>query len=500
MDERKQIDPKIEQSLRILQMDNAQLNEYISGKMLENPMIEMESVSTDDSQNKIYQRKLEWLEEQMMKEEENSVYFSPEITHPEERPAWPLKNTKECLLEQLEALGQDEDDLSVKFCSHIDDNGYFTLNLSQLVEKYECTERHANKAIELIRSLQPKGVGAFTLSECLKMQLPAGCDLACRLAEDYLPEVASRKWQKIADELQVSSEAVAAAADHLWSCNPRPGTACGREELPFYLTPDILVMKFRDRYEVLLCEYNIPRIQVCQEYVDMAKEQKDPALSVYIKTNMEKVKWLRQCVATRGQTLLKVAKAILRHQERMIHFGPQYMRVITVEELAAELGMQEKTIVHTMKNKYIQTPYGVFPLSNFVLRSSLDNTQTHLNEEIVKEALQEAISKEREENPFSDLKLTQILNAKGYLVSVRMVSKYRQELGIGGEEERMNLNVCCEDEEDDCGCGCDHDHEHHHCDCGHEHCEHEHCDHEHCEHEHCHNEHCDCDCGCGHKH
>ena len=485
MAEKRQIDPKIEQSLRILQMDNAQLSEYISGKMLENPMIEMETVSTDDSEKRIYQRKLDWLEEQMLKEEESSVYFSPEVSQPEEKPAWPLQNVKEVLLEQLEALGQDQDDLSVQFCDHIDDNGYFTLTLEQLIERFQCTERNALKAIDLIRSLEPKGVGAFTLSECLKLQLPAGCDLACRLAEDYLPELAAHKWQEIAEELQLSPQAVEAAAQHLWSCNPRPGTACGREELPFYLTPDVLVMKFRDRYDVLLCEYNLPKVHLCQEYIDMAKESKDAALTAYIKGNMEKVKWLQQCVTTRGQMLLKVAKAVLRHQERMIHFGPQYMRVITVEELAAELGIQPKTIVHTLKNKYVQTTYGVFPLSNFVLRSSQDNTQTHLNEEIVKEALQEAVEKEQEENPFSDLKLTQILNAKGYLVSVRMVAKYREELGIGGEEARLNLNV---QSEDSCDCGCDHDHDHeHHCHCGHDHCENEHCD---CE-QHEHTCHCD---------
>lgn len=470
MADKRQIDPKIEQTLRILQMDNEQLNEYISGKMLENPMIEMDTVSADDSENRIYQRKLQWLEDQMMKEEENSVYFSPGITHPAEKPAWPHQNVKEVLLEQLFKLGQDDDDLSVRMCDHIDDNGYFTLTLEQLIEKLECTERSALKAIGMIRSLEPKGVGAFTLSECLKLQLPAGCDLACRLAEDYLPELASHNWTSIADELQVSPEAVEAAAEHLWSCNPRPGTACGREELPFYLTPDILIMKFRDRYGVLLCEYNIPQVRVCQEYVDMAKQEKDPALSAYIKINMDKVKWLHQCVATRGQTLLKVAKAVLRHQERMIHYGPQYMRVITVEELAAELGMQEKTIVHTLKNKYVQTTYGVFPLSNFVLRSSKDNTQEQINEEIIKDALVEAIDKEREENPYSDLKLTQILNAKGYLVSVRMVAKYREELGLGGEEARMNLNVHVEEEDCGCGCGHDHEHEHHHhdhnCDCG----------------------------------
>lgn len=475
MAEKQQIDAKIEQTLRVLQMDNAQLSEYISGKMLENPMIEMNSVSADDSQNRIYQRKLDWLEEQMLKENENSVYYSPEISKPNEKPAWPLQNVKEVLLSQLENLGQDEDDLSVKLCEHIDDNGYFTLNLEQLVEKLDCSEGDAMKAIKLIRSLEPKGVGAFTLSECLKLQLPAGCDLACRLAEDYLPELAAHKWQQIAGELDVSVEAVEAAAEHLWSCNPRPGTACGREELPFYLTPDLLIMKFKDRYEVLLCEYNIPKVRVCQEYVDMAKQEKDPALSIYIKTNMEKVKWLHQCVEVRGQTLLKVAKAVLRHQERMIHYGPQYLRVITVEELAAELGMQEKTIVHTLKNKYIQTTYGVYPLSNFVLRSSQDNTQSHINEEIIKEALQEAIGREKEEHPFSDLKLTQILNAKGYLVSCRMVAKYREELGIGSEEARLNLNVCCDHE--DCGC----DHEQDHCDCGHDH------DHDH-------------NCHCGHHH
>ncbi len=460
---------QIEQTLLVLQMDNAQLNEYISGKMLENPMIELDSASMDDSEAKIYQRKRDWLEEQLLKEKENAQYYSPEVTAPEKKPAWPYQNVKEVLLEQLEQLGQDEDDLAWKLCDHIDDNGYFTLTFSQIVEKMTTTEKSAKKAIELIRSLEPKGVGAFTLSECLKLQLPAGCDLACRLAEDYLPLVASHQWEAIAAELDISAEAVEAAAAHLWSCNPRPGSACGREELPFYLTPDLLVMKFKDRYEVLLCEYNIPKVRVCQEYVDMAKQSKDPALSIYIKSNMEKVKWLHQCVETRGQTLLKVAKAVLRHQERMIHFGPQYMQVITLEELAEELGMQEKTIVHTLKNKYVQTTYGVFPLSNFVLRSSEDNTQTHLNEEIVKAALKEALEKEREEHPYSDLKLTQILNAKGYLVSVRMVAKYREDLGIAGEEARLNLNVHEPDRED---CDCDHEHEHD-CDCGHHHHHHE---------------------------
>ena len=105
-------------------------------------------------------------------------------------------------------------------------------------------------------------------------------------------------------------------------------------------------------------------------------------------------------------------------------------------------------------------------MSNFVLRYSQDNTQSHLNEEIVKEALREAVEQEREESPFSDLKLTQILNAKGYLVSVRMVAKYREELGIGSEESRLNLNCCTEEEHDHDHCEDDHDHHHHSCDCG----------------------------------
>jgi len=446
----------MEQTLRVLQMDNAQLNDYISGLMLENPMMEMETVSVDDSQAKLYARKHQWLEENMLREEEQAQYFSPEITHPEPKPAWPSQDLQQVLQQQLSALGQDQDDLAMKLCDFVEDNGYLSLGYSQLVERLDCSEDQLDRALALLRSLEPRGVGAFTLSECLKLQLPAGCQLACRLAEDFLPQVAAGQWELIARRLKTEPEAVKEAAAHLWSCNPRPGTACGREELPFYLTPDILVLKFRDRYEVLSCDYNIPQIRVSQDYLDLARHEADPTLRQYIKANLDRVNWLRQSVETRNQTLLRVARAVLARQERFLHFGPQYLQVLTVEELSAQLGMQERTIFHTLKNKYVQTPYGVFSLSNFVLRSSQDNTQSHLNQEIVKVALKEALDSERPENPYSDLKLCQILNARGYLMSVRMVEKYRQELGYGREEERLNLGI---QEIDDCGCE---EHHHHH--------------------------------------
>ena len=459
MAEKRIKDAKMEQTLRVLQMDNAQLNDYISGLMLENPIMEMESVSVDDSQAKLYARKHQWLEENMLREEEQAQYFSPEITHPEPKPAWPSQDLQQVLQEQLRAKGQDQDDLAMKLVDFVEDNGYLTLSYSQLVERLGCSEDQLDEALGLLRSLEPKGVGAFTLSECLKLQLPAGCQLACRLAEDFLPQVAAGQWERIAPILKVEPEVVREAAAHLWSCNPRPGSACGREELPFYLTPDILVLKFQDRYEVLSCDYNIPQIRVNQDYLDLARSEEDPTLRQYIKANLERVKWLRQSVETRNQTLLRVARAVLARQERFLHFGPQYLQVLTVEELSAELGLQERTIFHILKNKYVQTPYGVFSLSNFVLRSSQDNTQSHLNQEIVKVALKEALDSERPESPYSDLKLCQILNARGYLVSVRMVEKYRQELGYGREEERLDMGYT----EEDCDCG--HHHHHENCDC-----------------------------------
>lgn len=467
---------KIQHTLRVLQMDNAQLNEYLTGKMMENPMIEMETASADDSKMKVFERKMQWLERQTEKEAEQSVYFSQDLSRPAKKPSWPSETVSECLLHQL----GDGDELTKKLIGYLDDNGYFTLPLSELAQEAGCSQEEAEAAVETICSFQPTGVGAFTLSECLTMQLPKDAALARKIAKHHLAQLSSHDWETIAQKENVSTEQVCAAAKQLWACSPRPGSACGREELPFYWTPDLLIVKFQDRYEVMLCEFNLPQLRVCQDYIDMAHEENDPALTQYIQSNLDEMKWLKQSVAARGETLLKVARAVFQLQERFLRYGPQYLRLVTCEEIAVGLGIQEKIVRYALKNKYMQCPYGVFPMSYFVLMDHDDKTQEHINRNVVKNAIQEILVQEREEAPYSDHKLMQILNSRGYPVSSRMVQLYREELGIADAHSRLNLNMTEEecssrlhehhhDEEDECSCG-HHHHDEEDCSCGHHHC------------------------------
>ncbi len=447
-----QLDPKIQQSLQILQMSNAQLSEYLAGKMMENPMIEMESLSPDDSKSKLFQRKMDWLEQQ---EEENTISYSKDLPPQQPKASFPSETLPQGLLAQLKALPLEPNIIAIaaQIIDNINDDGYITCTKEELLEQMSLPQNTVEAALDIVQSLSPRGVGAFSLAECLKLQLQEGPEyrLARTMLSRHLEELQEGRLQEVA----LAEQAPLAEVENTWriirELNPRPGSAFHREDLPFYITPDVLVTKFPQYYQVLLCQFNTPQIQLSQEYMDMARRSQDPALTEYIKENTSKAKWLRQCVEIRGTTLLKVARAIMARQEPFLKYGPQYLNMVTVNSIAQELGIQDKTVHRTIKNKYLQCPYGVYPLAFFLQEST--NTQEHINIFKVKKAMEEIFASEWEDSPYTDQKISQILWSRGFSVSTGLVEKYRDQMGIPDANGRLNLNC---GQEEPCSCGHNH--------------------------------------------
>lgn len=456
------LDQKVQQSLQVLQMSNAQLSEYLAGKMMENPMIEMENLSPDDSKSRLFQRKFAWLERQEEKEQENTVFYAKSLREPSRKKmVYPNETLSQSLIAQLKGLALEPAmmNMAAQIVDSMDDDGYITRTKEELLEQMSLPEDMVEAALDVVQSLIPRGVGAFNLSQCLRLQLQDGLEyrLARAILSKHLNQLQEGRLREIAIEEQVPTDDVEKACRTIAELNPRPGSAFNREDLPFYITPDVLVTKFADCYEVMLCEFNTPQIRISQEYVDMARRSQDPALIEYIKENTAKAKWLNQCVETRGATLLKVTRAIMRRQEQFLKYGPQYLNMITVKAIARDLGMQDKTVHRTIKNKYLQCPYGVYPLAYFLQEDG--NTQQHINIFKVKKAMEDIFAAEREEAPYTDQKISQILWSRGFNVNVRTVEKYREQMGLPDANGRLNLNC---GQEEDCGCeDCSHNHSHH---------------------------------------
>ena len=208
-----QLDPKIQQSLQILQMSNAQLSEYLAGKMMENPMIEMESLSPDDSKSKLFQRKMDWLEQQ---EEENTISYSKDLPPQQPKASFPSETLPQGLLAQLKALPLEPNIMAIaaQIIDNINDDGYITCTKEELLEQMSLPQNTVEAALDIVQSLSPRGVGAFSLAECLKLQLQEGPEyrLARTMLSRHLEELQEGRLQEVA----LAEQAPLAEVENTW--------------------------------------------------------------------------------------------------------------------------------------------------------------------------------------------------------------------------------------------------------------------------------------------
>jgi RNA polymerase sigma-54 factor len=325
----------------------------------------------------------------------------------------------------------------------LDDDGYLRTPLEEIVPLVPvdppATLEDLALALSVVQSLEPAGVGARSVGECLLLQLPAiACPtvrgLARRIVEDHLPLLAGRDVQGLAHALGVPAAQVEAVCDRIRRLDPRPGWRFGSARVA-YVVPDIIVRKHHNQWVCHLNPAVVPKVRLNQVYAELFKRhraQQNPEMA----GQLQEARWTLRNVEQRFSTILGVAEAIVRRQRHFFEFGAMAMKPLGLKEIAEEVGIHESTVSRVTNNKYMATPIGVFELKYFFSRAMVSANGSACSGTAIRGLVKDIIEAERPDTPLSDAEITRQLARQGLVVARRTVTKYRQMLRIESVERR----------------------------------------------------------------
>lgn len=443
-EQKQTISHKMIQSGEILQMASQELENYLNEQLLENPVLEVSEKKPEDLEKKELE-KYQWI---CAHDEQNRYLYSKLEADDDEPPEWNVdvsgdESLGEYLWSQLLTgeYSAEEENILHFLIDSLDSKGYFTDSLEEVARRFEVEEKEAEKMLEQIQKLEPAGVGARNLQECLCLQLEAEGELTPKLREfieNHLMEMAKNQLPAAAKETGVPLEQIKEFCAIIRELNPKPGAQFSDVRQLAYVVPDVVVVKFKGHIDVLLNESLYPDISLNSQYVRMCTEQDDKELRHYLLDKIHQAEWLKQCIAQRNTTLFSVVKSILCWQEDFFQYGVDFLKPMRLIDIAEELGIHESTVSRAVSQKYLQCSWGVFPLQYFFAKTavSAQSGEQSATAFDVKRALKAVIDGENKRKPYSDRILAELLTEQNYNISRRTVAKYRDELGIPGTTGR----------------------------------------------------------------
>lgn len=417
---------KMIQSIEILQMSGQELNEYLNEISLENPVIDIDEGLRKPEPISSPAPKKEWVNTAPEEQGEGISNLCEDTND----------TLQEFLHEQLltKKLSGEELEIAEYIIGCLDGRGYFREDIRDTAQMLGTTEAMVRKVLSVLKQLEPPGVCAGDLRECLLNQLEV-CDehteLVRLLITGYLDLVGKNQIQKIAKQLKRTAKEVEEACAIIRTLNPKPGNSFNSRERTKYILPDVVVIKLGDIYEVLVNDYYYPNISVGAYYRKLLQEGESGGAASYIYGKIQQAEWIKQCISQRNDTLVKVVRGIVQYQDAFFALGKGNLKPLKQAELAELLDIHESTVSRAIKDKYLQCGWGVFPMSYFFSKGiALKNHSGTIPVDIVKAALGEIIEGEDKKAPYSDRILAELLNQNGIAVSRRTVAKYRNEMGI----------------------------------------------------------------------
>jgi RNA polymerase sigma-54 factor len=475
------INPRLYQAMDLLYMPLLDLQQHLKQELLNNPFLEMGEEEqleepVEQESEKDTEEEIDW-EEILLngfetggrrEEYEEREYFEPVSVA--------TRDLADHLHDQLTLLRLSPRELLLgeEIIGNISDEGYLECSLDQVTrslndflleqgsdwgdseaDRQPYTLAEAEEMLLTIQSFDPPGIAARDLRECILLQLqdcvaqefstnrgisdPSKEELqraleeklCFRIAKDYFEQLINHRWSEISKELSITPRDVQDAADEIAKLDPKPGLKYGNHG-DNYITPDLVVEKVGEEYLVFLNDTNLPRLKLSKTYREIAKDKKKFAgeNKEFISNKLNSANWMIQAIEQRRQTMLKVMNFIVDRQRDFFEKGVQFLKPLTLREVAEVIDMHESTVSRVTNEKYVQTPRGVLPLK-FFFSSGLSTTS---GEEVsargIKAQIQKLVSEENPAKPLTDQAIVNILKKEGIQIARRTVAKYRDQLGI----------------------------------------------------------------------
>ena len=441
--------PQLQQAIRLLQLPVLDLSAQIQEALEENVMLEMEDLPDVPKTSSESTAEIETIKAEDSWQTRSMDRIQDGGWNGEGRPSNDFadesgQTLREHLLWQLELedFTPREALIGEALVDAINDDGYLTVELEEIHEFIDAdsgvTTEEIENALTKVQRLDPVGVGARSLSECITLQLSQlesstpGVDLAIRMATDHLALIANQEYGEIRRALRTSEEDFDEALALVKSCNPKPGLAVSPAPAE-YVIPDVFVRKIDGRWQVEISSTGIPRLSVNQQYAKLLRGSGDHAV---LKTQLQEARWLVRSLEIRNETLLKVATCIVSRQREFLEHGDEAMKPLVLRDVAESIGMHESTISRVTTNKYMHTPRGVFEFKYFFSShlSTVDGEEQSSTS--VRAKIRKLIGAENPAKPLSDSKIANLLAEEGITVARRTVAKYREAMKIPSSSER----------------------------------------------------------------
>ena len=457
--------PSLQQAIKLLPLTTLELRDVLEQEVMENPLLEelpnQETLTAEEIRDQD-------IAEEQRKEKEadplESIYvekfFEDYLDDRERRPRAadlpelpPIENTLtekpdlyDHLLWQLRMSVSDELLLEIgeAIIQNLDDGGMLRASIEELSNLGPYPVEEVERALGVVQRLDPPGVAARDLVECLRLQLrhigleDSPADLMVR---DHMKRLQTHQYPEIARQLGLSLEEVQHHLEVIRHLDPRPGLRYGPSESS-YITPDVFVYKEGDDYKIVLNDDGLPRLRISPTYRRML-DQKDPGSEEtrqYVKDKLRSALWLLKSVDQRQRTIYKVTESIVKHQRGFLDNGVQDLRPLVLRDVALDIGMHESTVSRVVANKYVHTPRGVYEL-RFFFHSGITSTMGEsVSSVTIKDRIRKMIESEDAAHPLSDSRIAEILGAEGLPLARRTVAKYREELRIPASNLRKSAH------------------------------------------------------------
>ena len=458
------MNPRLYQAMDLLYMPLLDLQQHLKQELEVNPFLELEDADEDIAVEGPELEDSSPAEEQADETKWEDILLdgfgmpggARDLGAPAEMPERVSVETTglpEHLFEQLQMQDLPERDRPIadEIVGNIGEDGYLQASLAEVVAGANAAEtpdpayalEDAERVLAVVQALDPPGVGARDLRECLLLQLRSLGErdsLQYRLVAEAFDEVLQHRWTDLARRYGVEAKAVQDAADDLARLDPKPGL----QFLPAddeYVMPDLIVEKIDGQYRVFLNDTGTPRLRISPTYRNLAadKSKFTGEAKEFVTQKLGAATWLVQAIEQRRQTMLKVMNFIVDRQREFFDKGIEYLRPLTLREVAEVIDMHESTVSRVTSQKYVQTPRGVFPLKFFFSSSLGTTTGEDASARAVRAQLQKLVGDEDPGKPLTDAQLVRMLEERGIQIARRTVAKYRDQLHILPARMRKRL-------------------------------------------------------------
>ena len=427
---RQSLSPQQVIQANILQLNISVLEKKILDELESNPILES-SVTEDESVEGLDGLESEVEYDQDPDEFEPSNIYDNKNFQDREIPIRDQLDFIEGLVQQLDAykFNNWQRDVAEEILWNLDENGYLAVDIVLIADRYERTDKEVLSVLEKIQQLDPPGIAARDLQECLKIQLIDKQDTTIfHIVMNYFDDFANHRYEKIKKELNIDDSKLSQVIDEIAKLDPYPGKGkIGKESET--VIPDLLIVQQDGKWKIIINDSNIPELSISNEYISMLKKSDISSdTKKYLKEKFDSASWFIQAIQQRHDTLSKVMQSIIERQSNFFEGEIENLIPMKLQDIADDIKMDISTISRSTRGKYVDTPYGIFELKSFFSDGYIINSGEEVSTNTIKDLLKQLIDAEDKKTPLTDTNLTKELNRKGYPVARRTVAKYREQL------------------------------------------------------------------------